>query len=212
MVNRFRIPRSAVGALLSAIAAAVLISLAPSSGARAHAELVSTVPEAFTQVASPTQITVTMSDAIVIDYSRLILTTYPEGAEVPLGPLTLDPLGRSMVARVPEELAPRMYQVTWYALAIDGHETDGDFRFEVTDNLADDEAGSQGIPSAPSAEPVPSQTNSPEPRLSLTSVGAAESERQTLTAIVVAWSALVAGILAVGVGIVVVFVKRRRVG
>lgn len=212
----------------SGLTAAIVCVLALVSGivgatpAFAHAELVLTSPEANTQVGAPSVIAVGLSEQIVLEYSTLALTD-GTGAAMTTDPTTLDPTGTSMQAAVGLKLCPGMYSVAWHALSVDGHETDGTFPFEVTDNLAEgtpvcDQGNGGASPGGDSANtPVPVETvpaiMTPEPRVTILAVDAQMTDDDPNVWIVVTgWSALAAGILAGIAWLIVVFVKRRRVG
>ena len=217
-----RLHHRLVAASLGAVAVTSIAGFLAASPAFAHAEVVLTSPEANTQVAAPPVIAVGLSEQIVLDYSTMALTD-ATGAAMAMDPTTLDPTGTSMEAAVPLKLCPGMYSVAWHALSVDGHETDGTFPFEVTDNLSEgapvcdqgNGGGSSGGDTENPAEPVESvpATMTPEPRVTILAIDAqASGEDPNAWIVITGWSALAAGVLAGIVGVVVVFVKRRRVG
>lgn len=193
------------------------VSVTATSGpANAHADVVLTSPEANTQVASPSVIAVGFIEPIVLEYSSVTLLTYPEGSPVTLDAPTLDPTGTSLEARVPATLAPRMYQVVWHNLSVDGHESDGSFKFEVTDN------GTGPDVTTPSPEvttvvvtptATPSTSHSPVP-ISENS-GSPTTSGPTNSGIflvqIIGWGALGLGVLAGIAALIVVFLRRRKV-
>lgn len=215
--------RSVLSVVLG-VSSALGFSVVTTLPATAHAEVVLTSPEAYTQVGSPAVIAVGLSEQIVLDYSRLVLNDW-SGVPMTTDPPTLDVTGTSMEAAVPLKLCPGMYKVTWHALSVDGHETDGDFPFEVTDNLTEGppvcDQGNGGGTSAgggaaatPTGEATtPSAVMTPEPRITTLGVDAqAPSDGSSSVVTILGWSALGAGVLAGIAALVVVVVKRRGVG
>lgn len=217
--------RSRARFLVSAVVGAgiaFLSALGAVAPAWAHADVVVTSPEANTQVAAPAVIAVGVSEEIVLKYSSLRLTDL-SGAIMTTEPPTLDPTGTSMESVVPLKLCPGMYDVRWHVLSVDGHETDGSFAFEVTDNLTEgapvcdqgnggnatnDDAGN-----TPAPVETPPTSATPEPRATILAYDTQAANSDPLVWITVtAWSALAAGILVAAIWLITVFVKRRRVG
>ncbi|HYA71564.1 MAG TPA: copper resistance protein CopC, partial [Roseiarcus sp.] len=55
-----------------------------------------------------------------------------DGAAAPLGPLSVDPADDSvLIAKVVKTLPPGVYTVTWRAVSVDTHKTQGSFSFTV---------------------------------------------------------------------------------
>ena len=178
-----------------------------SSAANAHAEVVSTSPVDNTQVATPTEISVTFSEEIVLEYSSLLLFD-GAGTAMPQDAATLDASGTVLATAIPETLAPGMYRVVWHNLSVDGHEEDGEFLFEVVDNLGPD--------NSETATPEPAVISEPEmtidARAYQSTAGEGPTDSGLMTVQIVGWSALGAGVVAGVVALVLVFVRRRRVG
>jgi methionine-rich copper-binding protein CopC len=203
----FRI-RSLVGAAVIALVAIFSVTTGVSA-ANAHADEVSTSPVADTQVATPALISVTFTEELVLEYSSISLF---DGAGNPVrqDPATLDASGMVLSSTIPETLAPGMYRVVWHNLSVDGHEGDGEFLFEVVDNLGGDGAST----AEPTAEPSTALPVDPEAEalIAVSRAGALPEDSGVVTVQIIGWSALGAGVAAGVAGLVVVFVRRRRVG
>ena len=195
------------GAVIALVAAFFVASGA--SVANAHAEVVSTSPVDNTQVTTPAVISVTFTQEIVLEFSYISLFD-EAGTPVPQEPATLDASSRVMSSAISQSLAPGMYRVVWHNLGVDGHEVDGEFFFEVTATPGEDPA----TPAEPSTQPSEELPVDPdaEALIAVTRAGDGPTDTGLTTAQIVGWSALGAGVLAGIAAIVVVFVRRRRVG
>ncbi|HET7520608.1 MAG TPA: copper resistance protein CopC, partial [Candidatus Limnocylindria bacterium] len=133
-----------VGGLLAALLLAALVLPAAAS---AHAELIGSDPEANASLLeSPTDLTLTFSEAIDEASATVTLLT-PEQVVIPgVGPLTVDRAGT--VATVPlPTLTPGVYTVDYQVTsAVDGHVTSGIFAFLV------DPSGTQAPPTSESSQ------------------------------------------------------------
>ncbi|CAB4887304.1 MAG: hypothetical protein F2808_00110 [Actinobacteria bacterium] len=182
-------------------------TVATASAASAHAEIVSTSPVDNTQVATPAQISVTFSEQIVLQYSSLALFD-GAGNTVPQDAATLDASGTVMAKTIPGSLAAGMYRAAWHNVSVDGHEGDGEFHFEVVDNLGSD--------NSETTTPEPSVISEPEmtidARAYQSTAGDGPPDSGLVPVQIIGWSALGAGVAAGIAAIVVVFVRRRRVG
>jgi len=186
-----------------------VVFLAGTSAAYAHAEEVSSSPAADTQVASPDLISVTFSEELVLEYSSISLVD-GAGKPAPQDPATLDASGMVLSSTIPETLAPGIYGVVWHNVSVDGHDSDGEFRFEVVDNLGGGGASTAEPTAAPSTE-LPVDPTA-EPLVAISRIGASPEDSGVVTVQIIGWSALGAGVVAGVAGLVVVFVRRRRVG
>jgi len=111
-------------------AAAAVFALA-SSAAFAHAQLQSANPPVGGTVAAPTEIRLTFSEGVEPKFSGVTLTSDAGEAE-PLGPSAVDPKdNKVLVVKIAKPLAPGVYKVTWHAVSVDTHHTQGDFSFTV---------------------------------------------------------------------------------
>ena len=116
-------------ALVRSAAALGLALLA--SAAFAHAQLQSAVPPVGGAVASVSELRLKFSEALEPKFSGLTLTA-EGGAAVAIGPVTVDPADASvMVIKLGKPLPPGAYTVTWHAVSVDTHRTQGSYDFTV---------------------------------------------------------------------------------
>jgi copper transport protein len=111
---------------------AVLLLLAAVAPVFAHAVPVRSDPPANARLeASPSEVSITFSEPVVPELSRITLLTQ-SGETVSTGPLvTADSDGRTLAVAV-DDLASGAYLVSWQVLsAVDGHTTSGTFSFGV---------------------------------------------------------------------------------
>jgi methionine-rich copper-binding protein CopC len=189
---------------------ALLVAFSVVTGApaaNAHAEGVASSPVNNTQVASPAQISVTFTEDLILEYSYIALFD-GAGNPVPQGPATVDASGKVLSSAIPQTLAAGIYRVVWNALSVDGHETDGEFSFEVLANPGGDATAE---PTTDPAGEVPVDPEA-EALIAVTRAGDIPQDSGAVTVQIIAWSALGAGVLAGIAGLVFVFVRRRRVG
>ena len=204
--SRFRSVRSLVGAAVIALLATFSVATG-ASAAFAHAEPVSTAPVADSQAASPALISVTFTEELVAEYCYITLFD-AAGNPVPLEPAVVDVSGTVLSSAVPETLAAGVYRAVWHNVSVDGHEEDGEFSFEVTANPGGDATAE------PIAEPTEELPVDPEAEklIAVTSSGDMPQDAGAMTAQIIGWSALGAGVVAAIVVGTLVFVRRRRVG
>ena len=204
--SRFRSVRSLVGAAVIALLATFSVATG-ASAAFAHAEGVVSSPVADSQVASPALISVTFTEELVAEYSYITLFD-AAGNPVPLEPAVVDVSGTVLSSTVPETLAAGVYRAVWHNVSVDGHEEDGEFSFEVTANPGGDATAE------PIAEPTEELPVDPEAEklIAVTSAGDMPQDAGAMTAQIIGWSALGAGVVAAIVVGTLVFVRRRRVG
>jgi methionine-rich copper-binding protein CopC len=177
------------------------------SAAFAHAEPVSTSPVADSQAASPALISVTFTEELVAEYCYITLFD-AAGNPVPLEPAVVDVSGTVLSSAVPETLATGVYRAVWHNVSVDGHEEDGEFSFEVTENPGGDATAE---PIAEPTEEIPVDPDAEE-LIAVTSAGDMPQDAGAMTAQIIGWSALGAGVVAAIVVGTLVFVRRRRVG
>lgn len=103
-----------------------------SQSAQAHALLESAAPPVGGSVAnSPSQIRLTFSEEVVPQFSGAQLVA-EAGAAIPLGRPSVDPADRkTLVVPIGRELAAGRYKVSWRAVSVDTHRTEGSFSFTV---------------------------------------------------------------------------------
>jgi methionine-rich copper-binding protein CopC len=112
------------------LSVAAVIALAIAGQAAAHARLITGAPKAGATVAAPKALTLHYSEGLVPTASS-VKVAGPGGAAVATGPMTLDTTKRVVTVPFTGALAAGAYKVTWHMKTEDGHETDGDFGFNV---------------------------------------------------------------------------------
>ena len=103
------------------------LSLASISMAEAHAFLDHADPRVGSTVASPSQVTVFMTEELEGAFSKLQVFD-PKGTEVDKKDVKVS--GATMTVSVPK-LGAGTYKVIWKAVATDTHKTNGTFTFTV---------------------------------------------------------------------------------
>ena len=112
--------------------AASLVFALTASIAFAHAQLESATPAVGGAVASPSEIRLKFSEGVEPRFSTISLATDSGGA-VALGAPSVEPDDQSvLIAKIGKSLAPGIYTVTWHAVSVDTHKTQGSFNFTVT--------------------------------------------------------------------------------
>ena len=97
----------------------------------AHAHLQSSTPAADATVAPFATIVLHFSERIEIAFTGLALAT-AAGAAVATGPAALNASDPSAITvPVTGPLPAGKYEISWHALAVDGHKTSGSFDFTV---------------------------------------------------------------------------------
>ena len=109
------------------VAAVVALAANP---AFAHARLKSAKPGVGAIVASATAITLDFSEGVVPAYSSVTLAD-EGGKPVKLGAPAAGASAAMLVVPIGAPLAAGTYSVTWHAVSIDTHRTQGSFRFTV---------------------------------------------------------------------------------
>ena len=115
-----------------AASAALLLTLAASGVALAHAHLKSTEPAKDAVVAAaPANIRLEYSEALELPFSSIKLTG-PDKTTVPTGAPTHGGGGESILdVPVTGTLTPGLYTVEWRILSKDGHKTKGSYGFTL---------------------------------------------------------------------------------
>ncbi len=97
----------------------------------AHAQLDKAVPPVGGTVTSPAEIRLKFTEGVEPRFSGIALAG-EGGAAVPLGAPSVDPADNSvLIAKVAKTLPPGVYTVTWHAVSVDTHKTQGSFSFTV---------------------------------------------------------------------------------
>lgn len=108
------------------VVASFLLIWASAPSAQAHTELVSSSPAADAQVAAPSAITLTFTEAPILEGSSIVLSD-ATGMQYSTGKLTLD--GSTLTGDWPVDLPVGYTKVSWRAVADDGHVVTGDYSF-----------------------------------------------------------------------------------
>lgn len=98
----------------------------------AHAQLMKASPPVGGAVkASPSEIRLKFTEGLEPRFSGIILSE-EGGAAVPIGKANVEPGDAStFVAPIPQPLKPGAYTVTWHAVSVDTHKTQGSYQFTV---------------------------------------------------------------------------------
>ncbi|WP_199624148.1 copper resistance CopC/CopD family protein [Paenibacillus alkalitolerans] len=171
-------------AVLLILPALLFAAPAPAS---AHAYVKASDPKQESELdASPERITVTFTENIDTDVSKLTLSD-ENGKEVPA---ELSGAGDNGLKLTFPKLADGVYKVRWQVLSVDSHVTEGTFRFSVgvplakvkpqeTVSLDDSPAVEPSAPSAPEEQPPPAsdkeQSASSAPKESTSTADSKES-------------------------------------
>jgi hypothetical protein len=118
-----------VRTLVKLTLAAALV--AASTGAFAHAQLQDAVPPVGGTVTSASQVRLHFSEGVEPHFSSISLKN-EGGAEVAHGKPAVDPADNSvLIVKTSAPLAPGVYTVSWKAVSVDTHHTQGSFQFTV---------------------------------------------------------------------------------
>ena len=124
--GRTRLIRVALAALFACVA--TLTVAAPAS---AHPFVLFTDPALDGAVPdSPESVTLVFNEPVTVT-ARSVIVTDSTGTPVRLAPAQTTRGDTVITAAVTESLKPGVYQVRWEATGVDGHGTDGEFRFAV---------------------------------------------------------------------------------
>ncbi len=102
------------------------------TAASAHALLQKAVPAVGgTVTASPAEIRLKFSEGVEPRFSGIGLAT-EAGVALPTGQPGVDPADDSvLIVKIGQALKPGVYTVTWHAVSVDTHRTQGGFNFTV---------------------------------------------------------------------------------
>jgi methionine-rich copper-binding protein CopC len=105
--------------------------VAAATAAFAHAQLQDAMPPVGGTVASVSQVRLHFSEGVEPKFSSISLKT-EGGAEVVHGKAAVDPNDNTMlIIKTSAPLAPGVYSVSWKAVSVDTHHTQGAFQFTV---------------------------------------------------------------------------------
>ena len=113
-------------------AAMLGFALGLSPAAMAHAILVKAVPAVGGTVsASPSDIRITFSEGVEPRFSKIAVAA-ADGRSVETGTANVDPTNpATLIVPLKTALQPGSYKVTWHAVSVDTHRTEGSFSFTV---------------------------------------------------------------------------------
>lgn len=112
------------------IAPLVLTALTVSGQALAHAHLKDASPSETTSVSDPHEISLTFSEGLELAFSGVDVVN-TDGDSVTLEEARLQDGGKTLVTPIGETLDSGSYDVHWHVLSVDGHKTQGQYRFDV---------------------------------------------------------------------------------
>ncbi len=105
--------------------------IAVSSAAFAHAQLKDAMPPVGGTVTSASQIRLHFSEGVEPTFSSISLKSQA-GGEVAHGKATVEGGDNTvLIIKTAAPLAPGVYSVTWKAVSVDTHHTQGTFQFTV---------------------------------------------------------------------------------
>ncbi|MBV9051077.1 MAG: copper homeostasis periplasmic binding protein CopC [Hyphomicrobiales bacterium] len=113
-------------------AATLLLATGLSSAAMAHAVLVKAVPPVGGTVsASPADIRITFSEGVEPRFSKISVAA-ADGRAIDTGAAAVDPANPAiLIVPLKTALQPGSYKVSWHAVSVDTHSTQGNFSFTV---------------------------------------------------------------------------------
>ena len=116
--------------MIFVFATVLIVSLASSGGAQAHAVLSQAVPAVGSTVpTSPSRIVLSFTESLEPTFSGIEVRD-AAGQRVDSGKATLGASKNQL--QVPlKRLAPGTYTVNWHVLSVDTHKTEGNFKFIV---------------------------------------------------------------------------------
>jgi copper resistance protein C len=110
---------------------ALLATGLPVAAAVAHAFLDHSLPAVGSSVsAGPPELQLFFTQELELAFSGVTLSS-GDGQAIATGAASIDPQNRAeMVLKLPP-LAPGHYRVSWHAVSVDSHRTEGTFSFDV---------------------------------------------------------------------------------
>jgi methionine-rich copper-binding protein CopC len=109
--------------------AAALVAL--STAAFAHAQLQDSVPPVGGVASAVSQVRLHFSEGVEPNFSSISVKS-EAGVEVSRGKAAVDPADNTvLIVKTSSPLAPGVYSVSWKAVSVDTHHTQGSFQFTV---------------------------------------------------------------------------------
>ncbi len=112
---------------LAALATALLLALAVTGAAQAHAELKTSTPAANATVASPASLTLSFTESLTPKFSSATLTKADGSAVAAKSTAS----GKTVTTTPAAALTPGVYRVMWAVVASDGHKSSDNYSFTV---------------------------------------------------------------------------------
>ncbi|REC94714.1 copper homeostasis periplasmic binding protein CopC [Kushneria indalinina] len=113
------------------MAPVLLGALMISGQALAHAHLKASSPGEGESISAPHEITLSFSEGLELAFSEVDVVG-TDGNSVELDEARLQDGGRTLVTPISDELESGSYDVHWHVLSVDGHKTQGQYRFDVS--------------------------------------------------------------------------------
>jgi len=107
-----------------------VIYLIPVKQAFAHAHLVGSTPPANSMVTVPSELVLTFSEELNLKFTGVKLAG-PAAASVRLDQPKLMDSDKTLMVPISGTMLTGTYTVNWSALSVDGHKTQGSFKFTV---------------------------------------------------------------------------------
>jgi copper resistance protein C len=110
--------------------ASALALLANAGEASAHAFLLKSEPLVGATVTAAKTLRLEFSEALEVGFCGVELAA-ASGAAIRIGPVHYSGSDRKVLLTDLPQLNPGVYRVTWHAVSLDTHRTEGDFTFTV---------------------------------------------------------------------------------
>jgi len=111
-------------------ASTLTLCLMLSQQAFAHAHPKTQVPAADAVVSAPAEVSIVFSETLEPAFSKISVSD-AQGRMLATGKAELDAATHKRLSVVLPALAPGVYEVHWVAVSVDGHRTEGRYRFSV---------------------------------------------------------------------------------
>ncbi|MGY2262220.1 copper homeostasis periplasmic binding protein CopC [Pseudomonas sp. SDO55104_S430] len=111
------------------ITTALLGSLFAASSVWAHAHLKSQTPAADSTVSPPAELSLTFSEGVEADFSKVTITK--DGADVLVKSLTTQGDKKTLIVTPAVPFTAGDYKVEWHVVSVDTHKSEGAYAFKV---------------------------------------------------------------------------------